>query len=93
MRDRDHFDYLMKTYILKKHGGWRWTETAGWVAPKRKRGTREANLPTKHDSSHASSPARKGAVENDEREQTAPRAPLVINWDLDDDIINGLSVE
>lgn len=36
--EQGHFDYLMQTYIPKKHGGWRWTEVLGWIEPKRKRG-------------------------------------------------------
>lgn len=38
VKERAHFDYLMVTYIPKKHRGWRWTEKLGWIEPCRKRG-------------------------------------------------------
>jgi REP element-mobilizing transposase RayT len=43
VRDRDHFDYLMETY-LPGHHGLAWYEDRGWVrqqGAKRKRGRRE----------------------------------------------------
>lgn len=35
--DRGHFNYLIETYLNKRHGGWRWTEKHGWAQPKRRR--------------------------------------------------------
>ena len=95
VRDRDHFDYLMKTYILKKHRGWRWTEIVRWVPPKRRNATRGRHASQDPRSRAASnSPARKGGVAGaTPSEEVRPKAPLVINWDLDDETIKGLSVE
>lgn len=41
VRDWDHFDYLMVTYLPKRHGGWRWTERAGWIEPRKNHGRRK----------------------------------------------------
>ncbi len=75
--NRDHFEYLMNTYIPKKHGGWRWTELLGWMSPKSKQGRIKVpigNLPT--------SPAREGRVS----EHPTKRSASTIHWDLDKEL-------
>ena len=75
--ERAHFDYLMKKYLFG-HSGWRWDEIRGWTMPRSK-----SPRATRPDHPRGS-PARKGGVD---------AAPTFRYDDLDDSIINGLSVE